>query len=108
MKKVKINDEELVMAVLAKGMKVAGRLWLEEKADGSLQVCFQRYDRKPYKRPYARLLRVLEHGWVKESAERIKVYESVPKELGAARLCMVFDRGNEEVKEVVIERGMKN
>ena len=35
------------MAVLAKGMRVAGRLWLEEKADGSMQVCFQRYDRKP-------------------------------------------------------------
>ena len=108
MKKVNIMDEAMVMACLAKGLRVEGRLSMEETQDGKYQLRFQRYNRQAKSRPRARLLRALEHGWVKESAQRIKVYESVPKELGAARLCMVFDRGNEEVKEVVIERGMKN
>jgi hypothetical protein len=46
----------------------------------------------------------LEHGWVKESAERIKVYESIPKNLGTARVMAVLDRESDEVKEALIDR----
>ena len=51
-----------------------------------------------------RLIRVLEHGWVKESTERIKVYDSIPKVLGTARVMSVLDREMDTAKDALIDR----
>jgi hypothetical protein len=51
-----------------------------------------------------KLLRRLEHGWVKESRQRIKVYESIPKDLGMARVMAVIDRETKEAKDALIDR----
>lgn len=102
-KKIEIKNEAIVMDALRKGLKVEGRLWIEETEDGELIIMFQTYDRKP--RVYAdRLVHRLEHGWVKESVERIKVFESIPKELGTARVLSVMDREHREVKDALIDR----
>lgn len=102
-KKVFLKNEEVVMNALKKGLKVEGRLWLEETEDGQLIICFQQYDRKP--RLYSdRLIHRLEHGWVKESKERIKLFESLPKELGTARVLAVIDRETREAKNALIDR----
>ena len=104
MKKVFLKNEEVVMNALKKGLKVEGRLWLEETEDGQLVICFQQYDRKPRGFYSDRLIHRLEHGWVKESKERIKLFESLPKELGTARVLAVIDREMREAKNALIDR----
>jgi hypothetical protein len=41
---------------------------------------------------------------VKESVERIKVYESIPKEIGTPRILAVIDRETKEAKNAIIDR----
>ena len=50
------------------------------------------------------LIRRNEHGWVKESAERIKVYESIPKMLGTARVLTILDREHQSTRDALIDR----
>jgi hypothetical protein len=51
-----------------------------------------------------RLIRRLEHGWVKESTRNIKVYDSIPKELGSARVISILDRDHQGAKEALMDR----
>ena len=104
MKKIEIKNEQVVMNALKKGLKVEGRLWLEETEDGELIIWFQQYDRKPRRLYCDRLIRRLEHGWVRESVERIKVFESIPKDLGTSRLISVMDREHQSAKDALIDR----
>lgn len=104
MKKIEIKNENVVMDALKKGLKVEGRLWLEETEDGELTIWFQQYDRKPRHLYCDRLIRKLEHGWVRESIERIKVFESIPKDLGTARVISVMDREHQTAKDALIDR----
>ena len=67
-------------------------------------IIFNAYNRRPRRRLRDRLIRVLEHGWVKESEQRIKVYESIPKDLGTARVMSVLEREVKEVRSALIER----
>lgn len=103
-KKVFMKDEEVVMNALKRGLKVEGRLWLEETEDGQLIICFQQYDRKPKGFYSDRLIHRLEHGWVKESKERIKLFESLPKALGTSRVVAVIDREMREAKNALLDR----
>ena len=103
MKKIEIRNENIVMNLLKKGFKVEGRLWLEETEDGEFIIWFKQYDRKPRRLYCDRLIRKLEHGWVKESVERIKVYESIPKEIGTPRILAVIDRETKEAKNAIID-----
>ena len=104
MKKIEIKNENIVMNLLKKGFKVEGRLWLEETEDGKFVIWFQQYNRKTQVRYHDRLLHRMEHGWVRESKERIKVYESIPKELGTARVMSILERETKEAKNTLIER----
>ena len=104
MKQVEFKNEQVVMNALKKGLKVEGRLWLEETEDGKFVIWFQQYNRKPQPKQRNWLIRRLEHGWVKESVERIKVYESIPKAIGTARVLTVIDRETKEAKDAVIDR----
>ena len=104
MKQVEFKNESIVMNALKKGLKVEGRLWLEETEDGKFVIWFQQYNRKPQPKQRNWLIRRLEHGWVKESMERIKVYESIPKEIGTARVLTVIDRETKEAKDAIIDR----
>ena len=101
MKKIEIKNENIVMNLLKKGFKVEGRLWLEETEDGKFIIRFDRYNRKPQPKQRNWLIRRLEHGWVKESVERIKVYESIPKEIGTPRILAVIDRETKEAKNAM-------
>ncbi len=103
MKQVEFKNENIVMNALKKGLKVEGRLWLEETVDGKFVIRFQQYNRKPQQRQRNWLIRRLEHGWVKESVERIKVYESIPKEIGTPRILAVIDRETKEAKDALME-----
>lgn len=104
MKKIEIRNENIVMNLLKKGLKVEGRLWLEETVDGKFVIRFDRYNRKPQPKQHNLLIRRLEHGWVKESVERIKVYESIPKDIGTPKVLAVIDRETKEAKDALIDR----
>jgi hypothetical protein len=101
--KVNIKNEQEILALMEKGLKVGGRLWMETGADGERCICFARYNRKAGKRNPARLVCYLEHGWVKESVERIKVYESIPKILGAAGVGHVLKRETKSAADALID-----
>jgi hypothetical protein len=96
-----MNAIELLQRLVS-GKRVEGVLYVDGDTG---RLTFKAYNRTCLKRRAKdRLIRLLEHGWVKESAERIKVYESIPKNLGTARVMAVLDRESDEVKEALIDR----
>lgn len=91
-----------LLGILKKGKRVEGVLFIDEET-GCLS--FKAYNRMPrVKRKRDRLIALLEHGWVKESTDRIKVYESVPKELGTPRVMTILDREHMAAKDALIDR----
>ena len=103
MKKIIIKNEHEIMNVLMSGRIVKGRLGLATNVDGSLTIEFVAYKRQPKTRRKDRLVCYLEHGWVKESPERIKVFESLPKRLGGVRMALALDREAETVTDLLGE-----
>ena len=91
--KVQIEISNETLQTILNGKRVEGSMRLMPSGNKKEQVIgFKAYNRKPCMRRHDRLVCHLEHGWVKESVERIKVYESVPKELGAVRVGHVLQR----------------
>ena len=108
MKKIQIRNEQEIMNVLMCGRMVEGRLALVTTDDNRKAIEFVAYNRNPKRRKKDKLLCYLEHGWVKESTERIKVYESLPKRLGAVRLAFALDRESREAADVILEHDFSN
>ena len=100
-KYIEISEE--VLAHLVNGKCVEGSLRRDEWTG---KISFRAYKRQPCDRHRDRMIHKLEHGWVKESKERIKLFESLPKELGTARVLAVIDREMKEAKEALIDREM--
>lgn len=101
-KTVVISNE--VLALLKKGRRVDGRLMLKEISKGKIQIVFMPYNRKYPNHKNDRLIKRLEHGWVKESPTRIKVHDSIPKDLGTARIMGILDREIKDAKNALIDR----
>ena len=95
-----MNAIELLKRLLD-GKRVEGVLYIDPETG---KLTFKAYNRTRPKNPKDRLIRLLEHGWVKESTDRIKVYESVPKNLGTAKVMSVLDREAGEVRDALINR----
>ena len=95
-----IEFSEEILTSLAEGRYVQGALYRDEVTG---KITFKAYNRKPRVRLKDRIIRYLEHGWVKESANRIKVYESIPKDIGTARVMNVLEREAKEVKNALID-----
>ena len=74
-----IEIEMEVLERLVEGKCVEGSLRRDEWTG---KISFRAYKRQPCDRHRDRMIHKLEHGWVKESKERIKLFESLPKELG--------------------------
>ena len=63
-----------VMERLIAGKRLAGELYIDAETG---KLTFKAFDRSK-KRRRDRLIRSLEHGWVKESPARYKFFESIP------------------------------
>ena len=98
-KYIEIPEEILIR--LSEGKYVEGSLHRDEHSG---HITFNAYNRKPRIRLKDRIIRILEHGWVKESEQRIKVYESIPKDIGTARVMSVLDREIKSAKDALIDR----
>lgn len=90
-----------VMEYLMNGKCVEGSLRIDQWTGN---VTFKAYNRKPRRHYRDRLIETLEHGWVKESAERIKVYESIPKKIGALRVCKTLERETMLAEIAILEK----
>jgi hypothetical protein len=101
MKKYVILEEQVLDRILD-GKCVDGSLRIDKETGKLTFRAFNRKARNHGSRDI--LLRRMEHGWVKESTERIKVFESLPKDLGLNRLIAVINRDTREVEEVLIDR----
>ena len=103
--RIEVEVSQEVLAAIMNGKCVEGRLRLQLSSMGPHQeIGFGPYNRKPRVRVRDRLIRRLEHGWVKESTRNIKVYDSIPKELGSARVISILDRDHQGAKEALMDR----
>ena len=100
-KYITIINARVALNTLTVMKRLEGVLYFDQDTG---KLMFKAYNRKPRLRLKDRLIRVLEHGWVKESEQRIKVYESIPKDLGTARVMSVLDREMKEAKSALIDR----
>ncbi len=95
-----LNAVEL-MSQLMVGKRLEGVLYIDEETG---RLTFKAWNRKaPKHRPRGVLVHRMEHGWVKESPERWKVYESVPKNIGVAHVLNVLDRELNEAQTAIVE-----
>jgi len=104
-----ILDVLNIMAGLKMGKRIEGVLYMDKNTG---KLTFKAYNRQPRIWQKDKLLCHLEHGWVKESVERIKVFESLPKRIGAARMIAALERetvvaANEIEERELFEEGAK-
>ena len=90
-----------IIKSLVDGHYIKGSLYIDKETNA---LTFKPYNCSPRHRLKDLLIRPLEHGWVKESPDRIKLYQSVPKILGTARILGVLDRETKEAKNALMER----
>ena len=98
-----IAIEEEVLVRLVEGKYVEGSLHRDQWTG---VITFNAYNRKPKTRPKDRLICALENGWLKESAERIKFFNSVKKELGAVQVNEVMARELETAMNAMLREKM--
>ena len=89
----------------AEGKYVEGSLH-RDKWTG--QITFRAYNRQSRKRKKDKLIRYLEHGWVKESTKNLKYYESIPKKIGMASVISVLERDTKVAKEALVDYELIN
>ena len=89
-----INAIEL-LHMLACGKYVQGVLYIDKETG---LLTFKAYNRKPRNQGSDKLVHQLETGWVKESSEKYKLFVSVYKKLGLARILSIIDRETKEAK----------
>ena len=85
-KYIELSDE--VIARLVSGKCVEGSLHRDEWTG---KVTFRAYQRQPRQR-HERVVCQLENGWLKESPQRYKFYNSVRKDLGRRMVDVVMHR----------------
>ena len=84
-KYIELSSEAI--ARLQSGKCVKGSLHHNEQTG---KIVFMAYQTKP--RSEERIIRQLEHGWLKESAKRIKFFNSVKKDLGCRMVDVTIHR----------------
>ena len=103
MRKYIAIDEEVLVRLL-EGKYVEGSLH-RDKWTGV--ITFNAWVRKSPKHPKDRVICQLENGWLKESAERIKFFNSVKKELGAVQVSEVMVRELETAMNAMLREKME-
>ena len=83
-----ISNAICVMAKLLKKKRVEGVLYLDQDTG---KLTFKAYNRQPRDR-HERVVCQLENGWLKESPQRYKFYNSVKKGLGRRMVDVVMHR----------------
>ena len=96
-----IEIEEEVLVRLLSGKYVEGSLHRDKWTS---VITFNAYNRQSHKREKDQLVKKLPWGWVKESAKKLKVFGSFPKDMGTARVMGLLDEYTREAKNALIDR----
>ena len=86
---------------LLNGKYVQGVLYMDQNTG---RITFKAYNRQPRPREKDVLVKKLPWGWVKESMERIKVFGSLPKEVGTAQVMGLLQDHTRDAKNALIDR----
>ena len=97
---IKVEISEETMARMLTGKRVEGTMGYDVMTG---RKTFNMFHRRSRSRLKDRLIRKTPWGWVKESKERIKVYESVPKSLGMMGILSTLDDEQTAAKEAIID-----
>ena len=93
---IEVSEETMVR--LMEGKCVEGSLRVDEFTN---KLVFRAYNRVSHRRK-DRVIAHLEHGWIKESSQRYKFFNSVRKDIGVTKVSVVMHRelgtAMEEVK----------
>ena len=96
---IKVEISEETWARMLTGKRVEGTIgydkWTGRKS-------FNAFHRKA-KKLHDKLVKKMPWGWVKESKERFKVYESVPKSLGLEELVLALDDEHKTATDAIID-----
>ena len=95
-----LNALEL-MSKLYVGKRVEGVLYVDQNTG---RLTFKAYNRQSHKREKDQLVKKLPWGWVKESAKKLKVFGSFPKDMGTASVMGLLDEYTREAKNALIDR----
>lgn len=95
-----------VMKRLAKGLTVEGSIYIDKETH---VLTFKPYNKAKYqpgyyKRPKEELIGETDFGRITETPKKIKVYESFPKRMGAARILAALDRELKDIKGAIFNR----
>ena len=88
-------------------VEALNKLMAEKRLEGVMllkngRILFKAYNRhRPKKKD--RLIKSLLTGWVKESTENYKIFQSIPKILGMPRVLGVVDSETIEAKNALME-----
>ena len=100
--KIKLNDS--VIARMKKGEYVQGSLHFDEKTGEKAFTAYARKSRTTGYVPSYKTIAELENGWPKETKTLIIRREAFQKRLGSPRIMAQMDRGNQQAKDVLIDR----
>ena len=102
---IKVEISEETKACMLTGKRVEGTIgydkWTGKKT-------FNAFHRRSHSRLRDRLVKKLPWGWVKESKERIKVYESMPKSLGVMNIIAMLDDDHAAATDAIIDMDIIN
>lgn len=98
---IEIDNEvlELVLARLAEGKCVKGSLHRDQWTGA---IVFTYYNLKPYAKKQEVIIGRTDFGRITETPMRYKVYESLPKRLGLARIQAALDRDVRDAKSAIV------
>ena len=102
-KYIMLSEEALKR--LKEGKFVEGSLHVD-KENG--KIIFNAWNRKSPKRATDRLICELENGWLKESAERIKFFNSVKKEVGQRIIALAMHRDLKTAMQALLKENYLN
>ena len=100
-----IEIPEEILVGLAEGKFVEGSLHRDKNTGRIVFNAYNRLSRMPgYQKPKEVLIGETDFGRVTETPKKIKVYESFPKRMGAARILAALDREIKDIKGAVFNR----
>ncbi len=94
-----MNAMELLERLM-NGKRVEGVLFMDEDTG---KLTFKAYNRQSKKRQKDQLIKKLPWGWVKESQQNLKIFSSVPKEMGIEKVMEAFEDDRLAAMEAMVD-----
>ena len=101
---IKIKIDDTVIARMRKGEFVQGSLHYDQWTGEKQFNAYVRKSRMPGYVPESKTIAELDNGWMKETKTLIIRREAFQKRLGPVRIMSQMDRGNQQAKDVIIDR----